>query len=83
MLTIGICSQAHLGRNCGFVLPWFQIATDYRSLFHCNGFDHLCFTDAALTEHIQSNLSNSNTTDSFTMANSKSFLSPYEILPIA
>ena len=32
---------------------------------------------------IQSNLDSSNTTGSFTMANSNSFLSPYVILPIA
>ena len=32
---------------------------------------------------IQSNLSSSNTDGSFTMANSNSFLSPYEILPQA
>ena len=34
-------------------------------------------------EHIQSNLNSSNTYDSFTTANSNSFLNPYEILPIA
>ena len=33
--------------------------------------------------YIQSNLNSSNTNGSFTMANSNSFLSPYEILPIA
>ena len=32
---------------------------------------------------MQSNLDSSKTYDSFTMANSNSFLSPYEILPIA
>ena len=32
---------------------------------------------------VQSNLNSSNTDDSFTMANSNSFLSPYEILPLA
>ena len=32
---------------------------------------------------IQSNLDGSNPDGSFTMANSNSFLSPYEILPIA
>ena len=32
---------------------------------------------------LQSNLNSSNTDDSFTMAYSNSFLSPYEILPIA
>ena len=32
--------------------------------------------------YIQSNLNSSNTDGSFTMANSNSFLSPYEILPI-
>ena len=32
---------------------------------------------------IQSNLDSSNTDGSFTMANSNSFLSPYEVLPIA
>ena len=36
-----------------------------------------------IIEQIQSNLSSSNTDGSFTMANSNSFLSPYEILPIA
>ena len=40
-------------------------------------------TDSRLIIHIQSNLSTSNTDGSFTMANSNSFLSPYEILPIA
>ena len=33
--------------------------------------------------YVQSNLDGSNTDGSFTMANSKSFLNPYEILPIA
>ena len=33
--------------------------------------------------HIQLNLNNSNTDGSFIMANSNSFLSPYEILPLA
>ena len=33
--------------------------------------------------YIQSNLDGSNTDGSFNMANSNSFLSPYEILPIA
>ena len=33
--------------------------------------------------YIQSNLYSSNTDGSFTMVNSNSFLSPYEILPIA
>ena len=33
--------------------------------------------------YLQSNLNNSNTDGSFTMDNSNSFLSPYEILPIA
>ena len=32
---------------------------------------------------LQSNLNSSNTDGSFTMINSNSFLSPYEILPIA
>ena len=32
---------------------------------------------------LQSNLDGSNTDGSFTMANSNSFVSPYEILPIA
>ena len=32
---------------------------------------------------LQSNLDSSNTDGSFTMANSNSFLSPYEVLPIA
>ena len=32
---------------------------------------------------LQSNLDSSNTDGSFTMANSNSFFSPYEILPIA
>ena len=32
--------------------------------------------------HLQSNLNSSNTDGSFTMANSNSVLSPYEILPI-
>ena len=34
-------------------------------------------------QHIQSNLDGSNTDGSFTMANSNSIPSPYEILPIA
>ena len=33
--------------------------------------------------YIQSNLNSSNTDGSFTMANSNSYLSPYEILPKA
>ena len=37
----------------------------------------------AVTFGLQSNLNSSNTDGSFTMANSDSFLSPYEILPIA
>ena len=32
---------------------------------------------------VQSNLNNSNTVGSFTMANLNSFMGPYEILPIA
>ena len=40
------------------------------------GFYFSCFRD------IQSNPNSSNTDGSFTMANSNSFLSPYEILPI-
>ena len=35
------------------------------------------------TENLQKNLSDSNTVDSFIVANSNSFLSPLEILPIA
>ena len=35
------------------------------------------------THIIQSNLDRSNTDGSFTMANSNSFFSPYEVLPIA
>ena len=38
---------------------------------------------SCLHSHIQSNLDGSNTDGSFTMANSNSFLSPNEILPIA
>ena len=47
-------------------------------VFLCYGFrsPSLCFI-------IQSNLDGSNTDGSFTMAYSNSFLSPYEILPIA
>ena len=40
-------------------------------------------SDFGLPFYIQSNLDGSNTDSSFTMANSNSFLSPYEILPIA
>ena len=36
-----------------------------------------------VTNNEQSNLDGSNTDGSFTIANSNSFLSPYEILPIA
>ena len=36
-----------------------------------------------VVKNIQSNLDISNTDGSFTMANSNSFLSPYEVLPIA
>ena len=36
-----------------------------------------------LFSKLQSNLDNSNIDGSFTMANSNSFLSPYEILPLA
>ena len=39
--------------------------------------------DGFLHSMIQSNFDNSNTDGSFTMANSNSFLSPYEVLPIA
>ena len=35
------------------------------------------------THKVQSNLNSSNTDGSFTMANSNSVLSPYEILPLA
>ena len=46
-----------------------------------------CYTEEAenptRNEHIQSNLDSSNTDGSFTIANSNSFLSPYEILPTA
>ena len=38
---------------------------------------------AGKQRELQSNLDGSNTDGSFTMANSNSFLSPYEILPIA
>ena len=34
-------------------------------------------------KELQSNLNSSNTDGLFTMANSNSFLSPYEILPLA
>ena len=45
-------------------------------LFQTNGvFAYILF--------IQSNLNSSNTDDSFTMANSKSFLSPYKSFPTA
>ena len=37
----------------------------------------------SLASILQSNLNSSNTDGSFTMYNSNSFLSPYEILPIA
>ena len=40
-------------------------------------------TFSEVAAYIQSNLNSSNTDGSFTMANSNSFLSPYEILPIA
>ena len=48
----------------------------------CPGFSTV--PDVMLISHyyIQSNLNSSNTDGSFTMANSKSFLSPFEILPI-
>ena len=39
--------------------------------------------DQKIYTKLQSNLNNSNTDGSFTIANSNSFLSPYEILPIA
>ena len=35
------------------------------------------------TQHVQSNLNSSNTDGTLTMANSNSFLSPYEVLTIA
>ena len=40
-------------------------------------------TATPMTYYLQSNLDSSNTDGSFTMANSNSFLSPYEVLPIA
>ena len=45
----------------------------------------LCFVIVAFPGylHLQSNLDGSNTDGSFTMANLNSYLSPYEILPIA
>ena len=36
-----------------------------------------------ISDQLQSNLNNSNTDGSFTMGNLNSFLSPYEILPLA
>ena len=36
-----------------------------------------------MTDDVQSNLDSLNIDSAFTMANSNSFLSPYEILPIA
>ena len=36
-----------------------------------------------IINHIQSNLDSSNTDGSFTMANSNSFLRPYEVFPVA
>ena len=39
--------------------------------------------DKAILLHVQLNFDGSNTDGSFTVANSNSFLSPYEILPIA
>ena len=46
---------------------------------------HCCcyFRNNKCMSDIQSNLDNSNTDGSFTLANSNSFFSPYEVLPIA
>ena len=40
-------------------------------------------TNSGIGHKLQSNLNSSNNDGSFTMANSNSFLSPYEILPLA
>ena len=41
------------------------------------------FLFKSVSYHVQSNLNSSNTVGLFTMANSNSILSPYEILPLA
>ena len=46
------------------------------------GFKSQRNSSSSFRKQIQSNLNSSNTDDSFTMANSNSVLSPYEILPI-
>ena len=45
--------------------------------------DAVTFSSKSSLVEVQSNLNSSNTDGSFTMPNSNSFLSPYEILPLA
>ena len=56
--------------------PLFK-RTEYTMWVHCR------FDEGIHVRDIQSNLDGSNTDGSFTMGNSNSFLSPYEILWIA
>ena len=69
MRPIRLCGFVFAGRTCSLVGNAVSLLIMFLALFICN--------------NIQSNLDSSNTDGSFTMANSNSFLSPYEILPIA
>ena len=55
----------------------------YRRRLYPTSTRNIKFGAVAKENIIQSNLDSSNTDGSFTMANSNSFLSPYEIHPIA
>ena len=47
------------------------------------GIEVRLYSDTITPNHIRQNLDSLNTDGSFTMANSKSFLRPYEVLPVA
>ena len=83
-----------MGRACYGFVPWDPATpSPCTKVFHRNNNNIKCIVNmdvvmkllvhAKVLCKVQSNLDSSNTDGSFTMANSNSFLSPYEILPIA
>ena len=71
----------------GCVLNITHDQTSESKVKSCLAFLSITLSCSALKEDLlfilQSNLNSSNTNGPFTMANSNSFLSPYEILPLA
>ena len=62
---------------------WYGVISHHNFLQKCDeclDLPSLCFSHLQILDMPQSNLDGSNTDGSFTMANSNSFLSPYEIL---